>query len=112
MTPKTRPSTSEAAIEAWLVKRVNQQGCECEKQEGTRGACDRIVTGPGRLVYYVETKRPGEEPSPQQLLYHRRKQRMGFDVFVIDSYEGVEEFIRRIKFDKSKQDLADVQAAI
>jgi hypothetical protein len=44
-------------------------------------------------VAFVECKAPGKEPTSAQLRDHERRRAMGFRVYVVDSYESVEQFL-------------------
>lgn len=81
----------EKIIEAHLVKRVQSLGGEVRKASwiGRRGAPDRCVMLDGRTIW-VELKAPGEKPEPHQAREHERMRKMGQEVVVIDSIEGVE----------------------
>ncbi len=95
----------ESVIEAHLVKRVKELGCEVRKVQwiGRNGAPDRLVMLPGRDLYdygyrsgrtiWVELKAPGEKAEPHQKREHNRMRALGQRVVVIDSIEGVEELL-------------------
>jgi hypothetical protein len=85
----------ENFIEAFLVNRVKSLGGLCLKQEwiNTRGAPDRLVVLPGRLLM-VELKATGVKPEPHQLRMHERLRALGVQVEVIDSVERIEELFR------------------
>ena len=85
----------ESFIEAFLVRFVNAKGGMCLKQEwiNTRGAPDRLVVLPGKLLM-VELKAPGVKPEPHQLRMHERLRALGVQVEVIDSIEHVEELFK------------------
>ena len=84
----------ESDIEAALVRRVKEIGGEIRKVQwiGRRGAPDRVVMLPGR-IHWVELKAPGQRPEPHQEREHERMRRMGQDVRVIDSIDGVLELL-------------------
>ena len=87
----------ESYIERMLKKKVEQVGGKALKfvSPGWAGAPDRLVLLPtGRLIF-VELKAPGRKPRPLQLKRHEELQALGFHVEVIDSPEGVDDFIRR-----------------
>lgn len=81
----------EKIIEAHLVKRVQSLGGEVRKAAwvGRRGAPDRCVMLHGRTIW-VELKAPGQKAEPHQEREHARMRKMGQEVVVIDSIEGVE----------------------
>lgn len=87
----------EAAIERRLKRKVEAAGGKALKfvSPGWAGAPDRIVLLPGGRVVFVELKAPGKKPRPIQLKRHEELKALGFEVEVIDSPEGVDEFMRR-----------------
>ena len=84
----------EKDIEKHLTNRVIEVGGEIRKVRwiGRRGAPDRLVMLPNRVVW-VELKAPGKHPESHQQREHDRMRRFGCDVIVIDSIEGVEELL-------------------
>ena len=84
----------EKDIEKHLTNRVIEVGGEIRKVRwiGRRGAPDRLVMLPNRVVW-VELKAPGKHPESYQQREHDRMRRFGCDVIVIDSIEGVEELL-------------------
>ena len=105
----------ERDIERRLVERVKQMGGEIRKVKwvGRDGAPDRVVMLPsaGGLVrctrfvpartLWVELKAPGKGATfpanaheRKQKREHNRMRKMGQQVFVIDSFEGVEELLK------------------
>ena len=87
----------ESYIERMLKKKVEQVGGKALKfvSPGWAGAPDRLVLLPGGRLVFVELKAPGRKPRPLQLKRHEELQALGFDVAVIDTPEGVDDFIRR-----------------
>jgi len=87
----------ESYIERMLKKKVEQVGGKALKfvSPGWAGAPDRLVLLPGGRLVFVELKAPGRKPRPLQLKRHEELLALGFDVVVVDSLEGVDEFIRR-----------------
>jgi hypothetical protein len=85
----------ESYIEAFLANRVKALGGLCLKQQwiNTRGAPDRLVVLPGKLLM-IELKAPGVKPEPHQLRMHERLRALGVQVEVIDSVERVEELFK------------------
>lgn len=82
----------ESAIERHLVRRVQALGGECRKVQwpGRRGAPDRAVFLPGRLIW-VELKAPGEKAKPHQIREHQRLQDLGQTVLIVDTIEQIDE---------------------
>lgn len=90
----------ESRIEAHLRAEVERAGGRCQKftSPGRRSVTDRIVMMPVARIWFVETKATGKEPSAAQAREHKRLRDMGFQVFVIDSMELVDQFIRMIRW--------------
>jgi hypothetical protein len=91
----------ESDIEAYLVEQVAAMGGVAEKFKSPQKAHvpDRIVSWPRTAsyeaeVHFVELKAPGKNPTVMQARDHERRLAMGHQVFVIDSYEGVDSYIR------------------
>ncbi|RAP23459.1 hypothetical protein C2W64_03075 [Brevibacillus laterosporus] len=61
---------------------------------GNAGVPDRIVLLPGGKAVFVELKAPGKKPTALQLAQGKKISGLGFTVTVIDSKQGVDEFIR------------------
>lgn len=60
------------------------------------GLPDRIVMFPQGKIYFVELKAPGKKPRPLQLSAHRILTRLGFVVLVIDTPQGVDDFLKKV----------------
>lgn len=76
----------EASLERAVVKEARARGCLVYKIH-ERGAPDRLFLTPDGRVFYVEFKRRGEKPRPEQEHEHARLRARGFPVFVVDSRE-------------------------
>ena len=89
---------SEKAIEAYLVKRVTEAGCLCLKYTNPNmiGYPDRLVVEPNGIVQWVELKSKGRKPLPIQKVRFEELRELGHEIFVIDSKEDVEKFIRQL----------------
>lgn len=89
----------ESVIESYLRDRVRAVGGQALKwvSPGSNGVPDRIVLLPGNRTIFVELKAPGKKPTPLQLAQHRKIRRTEHTVLVIDSKEGVDEFIQDIR---------------
>ena len=90
----------ESNIEKYLVCRVKELGGRALKfvSPGHSGVPDRLVCLPGGRVVFVELKAPGKKPRPLQVAAHRELENLGFEVFVIDSKQGVDDFIQLINY--------------
>lgn len=97
----------ETDVEDYLVKRVAACGGVAEKfsSPNRRNVPDRIVSWPPRLhqtmhgilrlaeCVFVECKAPGEKPRTGQQRDHARRRAMGFRVYVVDTFDAVDQFI-------------------
>jgi hypothetical protein len=84
----------ERDIEKRLREVVERAGGECWKWKGILGAPDRVLFLPGGRVLFVECKAPKETPRPSQLRIHRRLQKLGIKVIVLDRLiESVEDLL-------------------
>lgn len=92
----------ERDIERRLVERVKQLGGEVRKVQwlGRRGAPDRVVfLGEQHgynngTVIWVELKAPGKKVEPHQAREHDRMARLGQNVYVINSFEAIDDLLR------------------
>jgi hypothetical protein len=82
----------ESMIETYLVKRVEELGGFCEKfsSPNRRNVPDRIVTFADNRLAFVECKASGKRPTQAQMRDHERRRSMGFDVYVVNSYESAD----------------------
>ena len=85
----------EREIEAYFVKREKEAGGLQRKfvSPGHRGVPDRIVGFKYERFAFVELKATGEVPRPDQSREHLKWAALGFDVFILDSKERVDDFI-------------------
>lgn len=85
----------EKTVEKYLVNEIERLGGLCVKFPPLffRGFPDRIVLLPGAVIAFVETKDTGKKPRPIQERVHAKLRKLGFRVEVIDSKEGVDNFI-------------------
>jgi hypothetical protein len=91
---------SEWRIESRLKKGVERLGGRCIKfvSPGRRNVVDRLVLMAEGRIYFVELKAEGEVPNDGQLREHYRLRKMGFKVYVLDSFELVDQFLRMIQW--------------
>jgi hypothetical protein len=85
----------EKQIEQRLKREVEKRGGLALKftPPGWAGAPDRIVLMPGGHVAFVELKAPGGRVRPLQWKRIDELRAMGFHVAVINSVDGVDDFI-------------------
>ncbi len=76
----------ESKIEREFFQYAKTWGCKALKfiTPTEDGNPDRIVIGPG-FLFWIEFKRPGEEPRKKQLKRIKELRDMGQDVYVCDN---------------------------
>lgn len=89
----------ERDIETYLRDQVKTAGGIAYKftSPGNAGVPDRLVLLPGGRVVFVELKAPGKQPTPLQRRQQKRIRDLGFPVLVLDSKEGIDEFIKGVR---------------
>lgn len=82
----------EKHLENELKKSVESIDGICWKlvSPGVAGVPDRICLKAGRVIF-VELKAPGKKPRPIQNRRIKQLQGQGFQVFVVDSLDGIAE---------------------
>ena len=93
---------SEKVVERKLVELVKINNGMCIKLlcDQLIGLPDRLCLFPNHKMAFVETKTTGQKPRRIQAYMHKKLRALGFRVEVIDSIEGVEQFINSIIFEK------------
>ena len=93
---------SEKVIERKLVELVKINNGMCIKLlcDQLIGLPDRLCLFPNHKIAFVELKTTGQKPRRIQVYIHKKLRALGFRVEVIDSIEGVEQFINNIIFEK------------
>ncbi|MGO4938583.1 VRR-NUC domain-containing protein [Fundicoccus sp. Sow4_D5] len=88
----------EKNIEMYFNKQIKKMGGLSRKftSPGQRGVPDRIAILNGQ-VYFVELKRPGQKPRPDQLAEHRTLAKHGVKVYVLDSKYAVDVWLENLK---------------
>lgn len=86
---------TENDIENYLKKKTKGL-CLKFTSPGTIGAPDRIVVLPTG-TFFVEVKAPGKKPRASQLAMHRKIQKAGQPVWVVDSYESVDQALSEME---------------
>lgn len=86
---------SEKAIEKKLVVQVDKAGGWALKLPCVyvAGLPDRMVLLPNGIIFFVEVKTTGKQPTPVQKLIHRRLRRLGFAVYVADSFKELDNIL-------------------
>lgn len=88
----------ESKIENKLKKEIELIGGKALKfvSPGISGVPDRIVLLPHGRIVFIELKAPGKKPRPIQIKRIKELKDLGFDVRVIDSIDGVKNFIEEV----------------
>lgn len=86
---------SEKPLERCLDKSVRNLGGWTLKLLPTfvRGLPDRLVLHQGR-AFFCEIKTTKKRPEPAQVVVHRKLKKYGFEVYIIDSTEAINNFIK------------------
>jgi len=88
---------TEREIEQYLVKQIKKIGGKAIKMVPLHetGIPDRLVLYKG-VAIFVELKAPGKKPRAIQVAYMKELNQYGFTALVIDSKEGVNEFVKQL----------------
>lgn len=88
----------EKEIERYLVNRVKKFGGRAYKfiSPGNAGVPDRLVCLPGGRVVLAELKAPGKKPRLLQQSVIAQLRKLGVQVYVIDSREGVDQMLEEV----------------
>lgn len=86
---------SEKVLEKYLVSEVKKLGGWGVKllSRLVTGLPDRLILLPGGVVAFAEVKTTGKKASVRQLWVHGKLKVLGFRVEVLDSKEGINNFI-------------------
>ena len=89
---------SEKQIEQSLVNTIKSAGGIAPKfvSPGFSGMPDRLILLPEGHMAFAELKAPGKKPRKLQVARHQLLRRLGYQVFVIDSPEGLSDIIKKI----------------
>ena len=90
---------SEKVLEKYLVSEVKSLGGWAVKLLSglVTGLPDRLILLPGGVAAFVEVKTTGKKATPRQLVIHKQLRELGFRVEVLDSKEGINNFINSYK---------------
>ena len=104
--PKVKKKTEdEKTIESYLTREIAKLGGTAYKfnSEQRRAVPDRLCVLPGRVVIFVECKRPGKEPTPaQQREIDRLREKDQFATWV-STKEEVDFLIHRVSIKNGKK---------
>lgn len=86
---------SEKLVERKLVEltKINNGMCIKLLCNHILGLPDRLCLFPGGKLAFVELKTTGEKPKRIQIFMHKKLRALGFRVEVIDTIEGVINFV-------------------
>lgn len=86
---------SEKLVERKLVEltKINNGMCIKLLCNHILGLPDRLCLFPGGKLAFVELKTTGEKPKRIQIFMHKKLRALGFRVEVIDTVDGVIEFV-------------------
>jgi len=90
----------ESQIENYLCTRVKKLGGIAYKftSPGRRSVPDRLCLLPTGIAIFVELKAPGKQPTPKQAREHEKLRAMGHRVEIIDTHDGVDDFINHLRY--------------
>jgi hypothetical protein len=88
----------EQEIENRLRQKVERAGGLALKfiSPGAAGMPDRVVLLPGKRIFFVELKAPGADLRPLQLKRKEQLENLGFKVYVINSYNTINNFLQEV----------------
>lgn len=85
----------EAEVEGYLVEQVKYAGGIAYKftSPARINVPDRLCVLPGGILFFVELKAPGKLPNDGQKREHHRLRELGVAVYVVDTFDGVDELL-------------------
>lgn len=89
---------SEKYLERKLVEYIELFGGKCIKLVpfNSNGIPDRLCLLPGGRAIFAEIKTKGQKPRKLQEYWHKLLRRLGFEVYIIDSYEILQKIIKNV----------------
>ena len=89
---------SEKLLEPNLVRKIKSAGGQCYKliAVSITGFPDRTILLPGGRIYFAEIKTTGKDLQPNQKIMRKLLIGLGFQYFVIDSEESLENCLKEI----------------
>ena len=90
---------SEKKLERKLKNRVEKMGGWCIKLLSTHisGLPDRMCLLPKGVIFFVELKTTKQKARKIQLIIHDKIRKLGFEVYVVDTSEGINETLNKYK---------------
>ena len=88
----------ETTVESYLRTAILNKipGAQIHKYTPRRSEPDRIILLSGGVAIFVETKRPGKKPRPEQERAFTRLRKLGFRVECLDTKAKVDQFILEV----------------
>lgn len=88
---------SEKVIERKLVEAVKKEKGLCIKLlcDNMLGLPDRLVLMPNSIIVFVELKTTKQKPRKIQEFIHNKLRALGFQVEVIDTVQGITNFMNK-----------------
>jgi hypothetical protein len=88
---------TEKSLDKRLRDRTKKSGGWAIKLQFTfiKGMPDRLLLFPGGRICFAEIKTPGEKPSPMQRVVIKKLKKLGFDAYVVDSLEVINQIFRK-----------------
>lgn len=82
----------EKEVDEAIVRYAKKKGLVCVKLSmlgayGFAGLPDRMFLGPGRLIFFIEMKRPGGKMTELQKWWQAKLESFGFNVYECDDVE-------------------------
>ena len=87
----------ESYVEREIRKYAVKHGFTFIKLMGMKGIPDRMVLGPGKVVAFLEVKRPGQKPTPIQQYRLKSLRDLGFTATWVDNIDDGKQFIKELK---------------
>lgn len=90
---------SEKRLERKLKNQIEKMGGWCIKLLSTHiaGLPDRICLLPKGVIFFVELKTTKQKARKIQLAIHDKIRKLGFEVYVVDTSEGINETLNKYK---------------
>ena len=82
----------ESNIEQACTKYANSRDIVCVKLNRLIGLPDKVFLRYGKL-FFVEFKRPGQEPRKIQIYWHELLRRHNFNVYVVNNFKQFTEIL-------------------
>lgn len=90
---------SEKLLEKKLRIKIEELGGYCWKLPAIHisGIPDRVCLLPRGRIFFAEIKTTQDKPRKIQILWHKKLRRIGFEVYIVDTSEQIEELIENYR---------------